>query len=60
MKKRNSQDAADQANADKVPTILRQLKNVETKQGSFVQLDFFAVGDPQPEVNFFSNLNKKI
>ena len=35
---------------DRKPAILRNLKNLEVKQGSVVELDLFAIGDPQPEV----------
>lgn len=46
---RNSQES-NPNQQDKVPTILRHLKNAEIKQGNTVQLDLFAVGEPQPEV----------
>ena len=34
-----------------MPTILRNLKNIETRQGNFVQLDLYGVGEPQPDVS---------
>jgi hypothetical protein len=49
---RNSLDE-NAANQDKLPTVLRNLKNIEAKEGALVQFDLFAVGQPQPEVCIF-------
>ena len=49
---RNSQDTNNLTNEETRPTLLRHLKNVETKQGAFVRLDLYACGEPQPDVIF--------
>jgi hypothetical protein len=49
--KRNSRDTST-TNEEARPTLLRNLKNLEVKSGSFVRLDLFVSGQPQPDVNF--------
>lgn len=50
--KENSEEI-EQNLQDKVPNVLRQLKNVETKQGTQITMELFAIGQPQPNVSFF-------
>lgn len=48
--KENSEEI-EQNLQDKVPNVLRHLKNVETKQGTQVKMELFAIGQPQPNVS---------
>ena len=57
--KENSEEV-EQNLQDKVPNVLRQLKNVETKQGTQVTMELFAIGQPQPNVSFFLIFQLKI
>lgn len=48
---RNSHDT-NTANEESRPTLLRNLRNAEAKSGSFVRLDLFVSGEPQPDVSY--------